>query len=103
MLACNLASLAAVAQQLRAAAAQQDWLRVAQLDQVLALWLREPQNMANVASQREWRAAWQQVREAHAQAWLACQQAKAEAGAQLQQLQQSQEAQQAYAWQEVLK
>lgn len=103
MPACNLASLGALAQQLGGAANAQDWLRVAQLDHVLAQWLQAQPNTAGAMVDGEWRAAWQQVHKAHAQALQACQHAKAQAGEQLQQLRQSQEAQQAYAWQEVLK
>ena len=98
----NAAGLQSMAQQLQMAAAGQDWLRVAQLDQLLGQWLQAGAVPAQSLS-AEMQLAWRQVQSAHDQALQACQRAKGHARVQLDQLQQSQEAQQAYAWQEVLK
>lgn len=93
----DAASLNAMAQQLTAAADAGEWERLAQLDGMLQRWLRPMQ--AADATHAE---VWHKVAQAHARAIDKCRHAKHEAATQLQGLQDTQAAQQAYAWQEVL-
>lgn len=88
-----------LAQQLRVAADTQDWARLGQLDTLIRRWIDAANGAALNVTEKD---AWQQVVHAHTYALKACQVARQEAAAQLQQLQNSQEAQKAYAWQEVL-
>lgn len=95
----DIARSQSMAQQLRVAADAQDWTRLAQLDALVQRWI-EAADMSqwSVAEQD----AWKHIAHAHAHALQICTCAKQDAALQLQQLQHSQEAQKAYAWQEVL-
>ena len=90
--------LEALTEQLRHAAQQQDWERLAQLDALLAQWVHQvPQGAALDA---EVRAAWQRLAQMHAHARDVCRGARDEAAARLRDLQCHNEANKAYAWQE---
>lgn len=95
----DAARYALMAQQLQRAAESQDWRRLGQLDVLIRGWIEaaEPATVGDAE-----KAAWRQVAKAHAQALQACAFARQEVSEQLQKLQNSQEAQKAYAWQEVL-
>jgi hypothetical protein len=95
----DLGRYASMAQQLVAAADAQDWARVAQLDALVCRWVNAA-DISNLSAPEQ--EAWMHIAHAHAHALQACQCAKQEAATQIQQLQHSQEAQKAYAWQEVL-
>lgn len=95
----DVARYQSMAQQLIVAADAQDWVRLGQLDALVSRWI-DAADRANLSAAEQ--AAWQPVVHAHAHALQACECAKQEAAIQLQQLQHSQEAQKAYAWQEVL-
>lgn len=92
--------LEALAQQLLAAAAAQDWVRLGQLDLLLSQWLVVAQ--ATPSADADQQEAWHRVAAAHALARSACQQALQEAGARLRDLHNHNEAHKAYAWQEQL-
>lgn len=94
---CNQATLSALAQQLAEAANQRDWTQIGRLDDLLVQWLEQPP-----ARDMQLRAAWLQLRRAHEQALQVCREAKVEAAQRLMMLQRKREAQQAYAWQEIL-
>jgi hypothetical protein len=85
--------------QLHQAVQAQDWPRLGQLDALIQRWIEAA--ASTPVSDAE-QAAWRQVAQAHAKALQACVVARQAASAQLQSLQNSQEAQKAYAWQEVL-
>lgn len=95
----DAARLQAMAQQVSLAAQSADWERLERLDAVMHRWLQEA---ASSAAPTELQPAWLHLAQAHAQALQSCSQARAEAAAQLLSLQHSQEAQKAYAWQEIL-
>ncbi|WP_455555985.1 hypothetical protein [Comamonas sp.] len=89
----------AMAQQLELAAAQQDWERVQKLDQMLAQWLQDAgTDVHSITPEVQ-----HHLHSVHAQASRACAQARQLAWEQLNSLQNQQEAQKAYAWQDVLK
>lgn len=86
--------------QLQQAAEQQDWSRVQKLDQLLQQWLQQLSASEADALPAADKAL---LMRTHAMAHQACTEAKQQARVQLQQLENQQEAQKAYAWQEVLK
>lgn len=88
-------TLRVLAQQLLAASTAQDWMRLGQLDALVAKSLQQAQGQSLLAE-------WALVRQAHAQALEACKLAREQAHIELRNLQNSQEAQKAYAWQQVL-
>lgn len=94
---CNQASLGALAQQLAEAARARDWAQLERLDALLAQWLGQPP-----VRDAQLRPAWLQLRQAHGLALQACREAKTDVAQRLLQLQHKREAQQAYAWQEIL-
>ena len=95
---CNPASLQALAQQLARAADAAQWERVQQLDRLLAQWLQSSARSTEPAMQAAWRA----LHVVHQRVRQQCALAKDDAVAQLRGLENAREAQQAYAWQEVL-
>lgn len=88
-------TLRVLAQQLFAAGSAQDWERLGQLDALVAQCLQQAPSQLLLAE-------WALVRQAHAQALTACKLARDQAHTELRNLQNSQEAQKAYAWQQVL-
>ena len=94
----DLPRLQALAQQLAAAGADQDWERLAQLDRLTQQWAQQPP--AALPDDAAVQAAWRQIVQAHGQARAACRLALAEAGARLRDLPHQNEAHKAYAWQE---
>lgn len=94
----DAAGLSAMALKLIAAADAGAWEQLAQLDTLLQRCAMQGQSVTDASVS----AAWQAVHQAHSRAMAVCQQAKQEAGLQLRSLQDTQAAQQAYAWQEVL-
>lgn len=95
MPSCDASQLRSWIQHIQAAVAEQDWPRVQQLDALMQRWVRSGPLPA-------YAAAWREAADAHAQALQACQSAKEEVAQQLRALQNNQEAQKAYAWQEAL-
>ena len=95
----DTSKLLVMAQQISQAAGAGDWERVQQLDGLLQSWLQQVEvHVLNDAQ----RTAWQKVAHSHYQAWQMCQQARDDANEQLRKLRNSQDAQKAYAWQEIL-
>lgn len=94
---CNATTLSEMAQHLQAATAARDWTLMARLDGQLHACLGHPG-----ARDAALHPAWLALREAHREALQACREAKAEAAQRLLLLQRIREAQQAYAWQEIL-
>lgn len=95
----DAARLHAMAGQLVLVTRTADWERLGQLDLVIRRWIEEA--MLSTSQQVD-RSAWQMLAKAHADALQACSHAREEAAIQLRSLQHSQEAQKAYAWQEIL-
>lgn len=95
----DAAHLHAMAQHVAMAAQSADWTRLGRLDTLIQRWLKDA---ALLKPQDADQPAWQVLVQAHAQALQMCSQAREEAAAQLISLQHSQEAQKAYAWQEIL-
>lgn len=93
----DAANLNAMATQMTTAADSGEWERLAQLDVLLQRWLSEAG-----AHDASLSAAWQSVARAHGHAMALCRNAQQEAAQQLCGLQDTQAAQQAYAWQEIL-
>lgn len=91
----DVPTLRALALHLQAAAAAEDWPRLGQLDVLVAQCVQE-------STEAELSEAWALVAQAHAHALEACKRAREAAEIELRQLQKSQEAQKAYAWQQVL-
>lgn len=91
--------LYAMAQHVQVAVQAADWERLRQLDTLIHRWAQESALAEQDGAQLQ---AWQALTQAHAQAFDACSAARQEAAAQLFSLQNSQEAQKAYAWQEIL-
>lgn len=96
----DAASLNAIALKLTAAAEAGDWAYLAQLDAILLRGVAQLHGQS--LSSAPLIGAWQAVQKAHVCAMQLCQQAKLSAGVQLRSLQDTQAAQQAYAWQEAL-
>ena len=84
--------------QIQTNAAAGQWDRVQQLDQLLAQWLQTPSAFTSASMQ----LALRQVQQVHTAVMQQCAVAKQEVVAQLRLLEATQEAQQAYAWQEGL-
>lgn len=99
MPSCDPARLYAMAQHVQIAAQTADWERLGQLDALIQRWAQEVALSEQDGAQLQ---AWQALAQTHAQAFDACSAARQEAAAQLFSLQNSQEAQKAYAWQEIL-
>lgn len=95
----DTARLQAMTQQVSLAAQSADWESLGRLDAVIQRWLQEAVSSVEPV---EAQPAWQRLAQVHTQALELCSQARADAGTQLRSLQHSQEAQKAYAWQEVL-
>ena len=95
----DAAHLHAMAQQVIVVTQNADWERLAQLDMVIRRWI---EGAVAADSQDAHRSAWLALAQTHAEALQACTQAREEAAIQLRSLQTSQEAQKAYAWQEIL-
>lgn len=95
----DAAHLHAMAQQVTGATQAADWERLGQLDKAIRRWIQEA---VVEGPQGAHRSAWLTLAEVHAEALQACSQAREEAAIQLRSLQTSQEAQKAYAWQEIL-
>ena len=91
--------LCGMASQLLQASQAQDWVRLQQLDGLLSQWVQASQHSTMDVAQRK---AWRDLLQAHAQALHHCCIAKQAVAAQLRSLNNSQEAQKAYAWQELL-
>lgn len=95
----DTAKLSVMANQLLQASEAQDWVRLQQLDGLLAHWAQASQQDTVDVAQRQ---AWRTLLQAHAQALHKCRSAKQAVAVQLRSLNNSQEAQKAYAWQELL-
>lgn len=99
MPSCEPALVQAMAQHLLKAAQNEDWNMLSQLDLRVQQWLQE---LGLVCLSDEQRSAWIYLAEAHAEAQRLCRQRLQDVAGKLKSLDQQQEAQKAYAWQEVL-
>ena len=99
MPSCEPHVLHAMGQHLLRAAQVQDWALLAQLDARVMQWAQALELGLLSAQQK---SAWADLTVLHAEAMQACACARQEAAAHLQELNKQQEAQKAYAWQEVL-